>query len=107
MHPHISTHIFCYYSESTNPHIFHSDPLRKLFYSYSGSELQKIYIIAIHFFFPLLAKKSSKYSFLLPLINISQKRLGSSTKKRRERKRERKKSKRKRTNVLIKKTLSH
>jgi hypothetical protein len=106
MHPHISTHIFCYYSESTNPHIFHSDPLRKLFYSYSGSELQKNILLPF-IFFPFLAKKSSKYSFLLPLINISQKRLGSSTKKRRERKRERKKSKRKRTNVLIKKTLSH
>jgi hypothetical protein len=53
----------------------------------------------------LLAKKNSKYFFLLPLINISQKRFGSSTKKRRERKRERerKKSKRKRTNVPIKK----
>jgi hypothetical protein len=37
----------------------------------------------------LLAKKGFKYSVLLPLINISKKRLGSSTKKRRERKRER------------------
>jgi hypothetical protein len=55
IHPYTSTHIFCFYSGSMNPHISHSDPPRKWFYSYIGSELQKYYYNP---FYPLLANKA-------------------------------------------------
>jgi hypothetical protein len=90
-----------------NPHIFYSDPLRKLFYSYSGSELQiYIYILAIYFY-SLLAKKATNISFCYVLSIYPKRGLGALLKKEEERERERKRSKRKRINVPIKKTLSH
>jgi hypothetical protein len=91
MHPHISTHIFCYYPESMNPHIFHSDPLRKLFYSYSRSELQK-YIYSCHSFLSLASKKKApNIPFCYPLSIYPKRGLGAPLKKEeRGRERERK-----------------
>jgi hypothetical protein len=50
----------------------------------------KKYIYSCHSFLSLASqKKGSKYSFLLPLINISQKRLGRSIKERERKVKER------------------